>query len=717
MNTEKSSNETVDQLCRINAQRVQNISLVWLDSSINENTLDCQNLVTQFRRAMNTTNTFADCKKCIEFLENMGNEKACMIISESLDQQVLHQIHDLVQVDTIFILCNNKSSRETWAKNWPKVKGIFTEMTSICEALKRTACQCEQDSISMSFVKPQDLSSKDKIEPSFMYTTILKEILLTIDFDEQHIKEYIEYCRNVFSGNDSQLQNITKFECERTQKSPVWWYTYDCFLYPMLNRGLRLLNADIIIKMGFFIADLHRQIDELHKEQFGIDQSKNSFIVYRGQGMSKIQFRKLQETKGGLLSFNNFLSTSKKREVSLVFIPNGTTDTDNVGILFVIAIGSDQSTTPFASIAHISHFGNAEEEVLFAMHSVFRINDIQPMCDYPGVFRVDLTLTNDTDKDLQMLTDRIREESFSNSTGWYRLASVLYKMGQFEKTKQVYEMLLEQETGMITKSFIYNQIGMTKYEQGEYQEAIKFYEKSLTIREQLLPDNHSDLAKCYNNMGLVYKNIGEYAKALSCYEKSLAIIQQSLPTNHPDLAASYNNIGLVYRNMREYNQALSNYEKSLAIREQIFPANHPELAKSYNNIGNVCAYTGDNVKALSYFERSLAIQQQSLPSNHPDLAVAYNNIGFAYKNMSEFIKALSYFEKSLEIRKLALSIGHPDLAFTYDNIGTIYEEMADYSKACSFVEKAVDVAQKMLPENHPDRKKYENNLDRIKNKM
>jgi len=45
-----------------------------------------------------------------------------------------------------------------------------------------------------------------------------------------------------------------------------WWYTNECFLHRMLNRALRMMKVDIIIKMGFFVRDLHCQIEELHKK-------------------------------------------------------------------------------------------------------------------------------------------------------------------------------------------------------------------------------------------------------------------------------------------------------------------------------------------------------------------------------------------------------------------------------------------------------------------
>ncbi len=280
------------------------------------------------------------------------------------------------------------------------------------------------------------------------------------------------------AGNERELKNVKKLEGKYHDETPIWWYTYECFLYPMLNRALRLLDVDIIIKMGFFIGDLHRHIEKLHKEQFGHQKSKKNFTVYRGQGMSKTDFEQLTKTKGGLMSFNNFLSTSKDREVSLSFARRALPNPDMVRILFVMVIDPLKSTTPFASITGVSYFKEKEEEVLFAMHTVFRIGDTTPLGENYRLFQVELTLTCDNDKDLCVLTDRIREETFPNSRGWYRLGLVLLDMGQSEKAQQVYEILLEQATEESGRAPIYHYLGIIKYNQGEYQEAITFYEKS-----------------------------------------------------------------------------------------------------------------------------------------------------------------------------------------------------------------------------------------------
>ena len=314
----------------------------------------------------------------------------------------------------------------------------------------------------------------------------------------------------------------------------------------MLNRALRLMDVDVIIKMGFFIGDLHRHIKQLHEEQFSGHHSNATFTVYRGQGMSQEAFEQMQQTNGGLMSFNSFLSTSKDRDVSLRFARRAATNPDLVGVLFVMKVDPSKSTAPFASIIDVSYFKGEEDEILFSMHTIFRIRNIKSTDGNHRLFQVDLTLTDDNDNDLRVLTDRIREETFPDTEGWYRLGEMLRKMGQSEKSEQVYQTLLEQTTDESTKAAIYGQLGGAKYNQGDYQEAIVFYEKSLAIYQKTLPSNHPSLASSYNNIGGAYYSMGDYPKALLSNEKALAMRQQSLPSNHPDLAASYNNIGNVH---------------------------------------------------------------------------------------------------------------------------------------------------------------------------
>ncbi|CAF1429628.1 unnamed protein product [Adineta steineri] len=624
MATNKSSVSTSAVANRsMNMQRMQNVLLIWLDNNINENNADCSNTIKQLKRVVNNINTFTDGEECIEFIQTITNNKICMIVSGSLGQHIVPHVHDISEVDTIFIFCNNQEWHIQWAKEWPKIKGVFTDITSICEALKQAAHQCEQNAISISFVAPN--KKLDQLDPSFMYSQILKEILLTINFEDKHIQEFITYCREVYDDDEHELKNVNQLQTTYKNNIPIWWYTWDAFLYRMLNQALRLMDVDMIIRMGFFISDLHCDIQRLHSEQFDDHPPGETVILYRGQGLSKENFTEMTKTKGGLLSFSNFLSTSKNRDVSLNFAQQTATNPDLIGILFVMSINTARSTTPFASITDVSYF-HTEDEVLFSMHTIFRIGDIKPMDGNNHLYQVNLTLISDNDQDLRTLTDRIRQETFPDSEGWFRLGKLLFKMGQFNKAQEVYEISLHRTTDESDKAYIYHLLGMIKNDQGEYQEALTYYEKSRDIYEETLPSNDINLGNIYNDIGVVYEDMGDYPKALSYYEKALSIQQQSLPSNHSDLALSYIGLGNVYEKIGDYPKALSSYEKALEIQQQSLPSNHPHLGMSYNNIGRVYENMGNYAKSHSFYERAVQNGQQSLPTSHPTLQQRRKNL-------------------------------------------------------------------------------------------
>ena len=169
---------------------------------------------------------------------------------------------------------------------------------------------------------------------------------------------------------------------------------------------------------------------------------------------------------------------------------------------------------------------------------------------------MNLTLTNENDRELHALTDLIREEA-SRSTGWYAIGELLCKMSQFLEAVEVYQILLGHSVDENEKGFIYDQLAAAKSDQGEYRKAIKLYEIGLKIKQKILFPNHPHIAASYNNMGSAYLKIGQFSKEFTYYEKALDIQQRSLPTDHPDISMSYSNLGVLYDNISDYSRALS----------------------------------------------------------------------------------------------------------------------------------------------------------------
>ena len=465
----KSDNSTDSPSPLHDARIVQNFHLVWLDGNIDEKKNDFCNSITKLREVVNTVHTFTDIGECIDFINTVQEERAFLISSGALGQTTVPVIHDKPQVNTIYIFCRNKARHEQWAKDWTKVAGVYTNILPICAALKQAAHDFDHNSISISFAPKSDGAvneNQDTLDCSFMYTQILKEILLTIDFEQVHFKNFLTFCRERFVGNPKELKNVDLIEKDYRRHEPIWWYTYNSFLYSMLNRALRLMEVDLIITIGFFLRDVHNHLVALHHKQYVLGNHSHSLTVYRGQGLSETDFNQLKATQGGLLAFNNFLSTSCNRKVSLKFAQQTIATSDLMGVLFIMTIDPSLATTPFANIKDVSYY-KKEQEILFSMHAVFRVGQVQQIGKNPRLWQVDLILTGDNDPQLHRLTEHMREDTSSGYTGWDRLGRLLIRMGQLNKAEELHDILLQQATTEAEQGHLYHHLGCIKNDQGD----------------------------------------------------------------------------------------------------------------------------------------------------------------------------------------------------------------------------------------------------------
>jgi tetratricopeptide (TPR) repeat protein len=229
----------------------------------------------------------------------------------------------------------------------------------------------------------------------------------------------------------------------------------------------------------------------------------------------------------------------------MAFCPIPPQDSSIIPILFEIKIDHNQKSTACASLNNVSYYSDSEEEILFSMHAVFRIDEVNPSDDQYWI--VKLTLTNDKDQDLKILTERLREETLG-TTGWDQLGKLLIHMNQI----LIEKISKDNDIGLANR---YHQLGIVTNGKGDYNNAFLFYQKAFQIYEKSLSLNDLALATPYSSIGTVFFKIGDYAKAMEFYQKSLKIYEDLLP-NDSVLATVYNNIGQVYETTGEYLEAL-----------------------------------------------------------------------------------------------------------------------------------------------------------------
>ena len=131
----------------------QNFLLIWTDTSNEESKQDHQNILAQLGSVVNDMNIFTQRDEGIDFLTEVDGRKAFLIVEDTIGQHMVPLIHNIPQLDTIYVYSDMKSGDEQWTKEWFKIKGVYTEITSISQALQMAVKQYNQDSIAVSFVK------------------------------------------------------------------------------------------------------------------------------------------------------------------------------------------------------------------------------------------------------------------------------------------------------------------------------------------------------------------------------------------------------------------------------------------------------------------------------------------------------------------------------------------------------------------------------------
>ena len=255
-------------------QRHHRCTIVYLATSIDEAHLSA------LAHCGCSIESFTDPHQCTNFITGLTDQQVFCILSDQLGEQVIPLLSDSSMASAIYIICANEAAREFWRNNHPMVKGVFIDLLSMTEAIKRDVQLFCRNSTPITILSPASPSRRpDTLDAMFMYCQLLKETFLEMDHGVQAKGALVALCKRKYKDNQASLRMIDKFDRNYERHCPTWWYTQDCFVYRMLNEALRTHDIEVINKFGYFIKDLSRQLEELHRTL-----PSETFTLYRGQG-------------------------------------------------------------------------------------------------------------------------------------------------------------------------------------------------------------------------------------------------------------------------------------------------------------------------------------------------------------------------------------------------------------------------------------------------
>jgi tetratricopeptide (TPR) repeat protein len=424
-------------------------------------------------------------------------------------------------------------------------------------------------------------------------------------------------------------------------------------------------NIDFIFLYRFFIRDVRSQLIE--------NQCRSPVKVYRTQRMFNHELKQLRKYIHRKISINSFFSTSQNRQYAEFLlcepVKNSNTDPNNTSVAstkddddpdavltgevsVLLEIDADPShvvkeKSPFADIAPFSEFGESEQEILFMIGTVFRIEGVKE--EQNGIWIISLSLCDDeVEHEIVPISNAFKNE-YKNSTendrtGVTTLCSFLLDMGKLDTVEALVKRTLYElpSNDILNKAKYYYQLGTIALHRHQYDIGLRSFNDVV----KLLPKDHRLMANTYIAIGNAHRYGKHFSRAMKSYETALAICEENNKEDQLVIATCYVNIGSWYRVKRHFDKALEYYQKALVIREKYISFPHFTIGHLHMKLAEIYLDRSQAELAVPHYCQALEICSKYLPRDHPLLSKAYRIAALTHQNFDTGRETIEFFDRA-----------------------------------------------------------------------
>lgn len=228
---------------------------------------------------------------------------------------------------------------------------------------------------------------------------------------------------------------------------------------------------------------------------------------------------------------------------------------------------------------------------------------------------------------------------------WY-----LFERGLFSEAEDLLEIAqstCDASDSPVLANILFNLAGI-RCECNRIREARDLCERSLSIREKVLPANDQILGNTYYSMGLIYMEEGKYDEALQCHFKSVHVRELSTDKDIQPTAFTFQNLALCYLAMNRLDDAANYMERAEEIWREAGVMNSDRYADTLFDLGNVRAAQGMEDEAFSLHKETLRIREEVTPS-HDKTGHTMHKVATYYQKQGRYDEAVFLLEKAVDI--------------------------------------------------------------------
>ncbi len=288
----------------------------------------------------------------------------------------------------------------------------------------------------------------------------------------------------------------------------------------------------------------------------------------------------------------------------------------------------------------------------------------------------------------------------TTSNQYFETAETLYRDGEYEKSTYNYLKAAElYKSGGYWNEYLksINYAGINLRYLAKYKEALKILRNGLILGIKKLGEENLIIADLYNSLGSAFYDQGNLNDALPDYEKSLQICFNLFGEENKYTARGYHNVGLIYYWLGDADKALDYFNKALAIWIKTIGEKNANVGNCYINLANTYFYMEEFETSLNYDLKALETWKAVLGEEHQYIAMSYNNLAQTYETIGKNKEALAYDKKALALRKKLFGDIHPDVGYSLAHIAKDYTATIQYDSAYYYYEKAFRIYKNYSP--------------------
>lgn len=217
-----------------------------------------------------------------------------------------------------------------------------------------------------------------------------------------------------------------------------------------------------------------------------------------------------------------------------------------------------------------------------------------------------------------------------------------YIANRFRESLQSYLKALEYSNAVKEKEYIariLTNTGMVYWRLEQYIKAEEYHRRAVAFRKRHGGPRHM-LAWALNNLGLAIKENGENEEALKYFEETLIIAREASHRRYQ--VAALNNLGVLYLEHLEIpSKAMEYYRQTLSLYQET--GNLDDIARAHGNIGRTFTAMNRLDKARLHLEKALELSLQS--GQQYQLYPSYSNLVKLEIEAGNYQAALNYRKK------------------------------------------------------------------------